>query len=373
MAERILILGTTGVSKSTAIANLRKYRESLHGCANFEHFNLEDFIIEKNRISVFRYLDTEYDQQIQYWLKGWDGLITKLNECKDQNVLLSMHSVLARRWYGTRSPVRLERVVKDFNPTIIITLINDVYLQWHTTHEHAGRENHIGKPSLEQLLQARRSEIFFGDLIARQVTANDPPPYPPHYVISVWHPARVLDRVLFRESLKTVYLSFPISKPRKLKLAGDDTGVREMNSVLSTVSELDLRAHDIATFCPLTIDEYPLLMAESKELSVGCDESEILTVFETKTRWNTRDFYGEETLLITDDLPEEIKIPEEQINHAEGMIKADVGIRDYRLVEQSESLAVLNPVFKTTDGDFKFARGVYDEIRFAIKKEIPIY
>ncbi|MBT9165002.1 MAG: hypothetical protein DDT23_01013 [candidate division WS2 bacterium] len=385
MSVRALILGTTGVNKDTALGNFKRYRETQYGEVNFEHLNLEKIILEKNGIKIFDYLDADEDEQISYWLKGWSELKQRLNHYTDIDLLLSMHAVLVRRSYGTRSPVKIKRIVEDFKPTIIITLIDDVHIKWYWTHNRAAqrKQKYLGKPTLEQLLQARRSEILIGDLITKQIT--DDSPYPPHYVISVWHPARVLDRIIFRKPLTTAYLSFPISKPRKLKLAGDPSGENEINGILKRVSDFESKEHNIALFCPLTIDEYPLLKLLDDPVVKAYDEEigeeKDFRVFQMENRWNIRDFYGRETLLLTDDskLQGEIKIPiidkVDEVSDVGGMIRTDVGIRDYRMIRQSNCMAVFDPVFKTAAGEFKFARGVLNEIEYAqkLKRKIPIY
>lgn len=383
MVERVLVLGTTGVDKDYALDNLKGYREDQYGEAGFEHINLEDdFILKKNRIKIFDYLDADEDEQVKYWLKGWNELKNILKNYKDKNLLLSMHSVLVHRSYGTRSPIKVKNIVEDFEPTMIVTFIDDVYIKWHRTQKRAGRQEYIGKPTLEQLLQGRRSEILIGDLLAKQTTEDS---YPPHYVISVWHPARVLDRIIFRRPLATAYMSFPISKPRKLKSAGDISGEEEINGVLKRVSEFESHNHDIAFFCPLTIDEYPLLNAPRIDKNGNLvakleDKVKYFRAFQMNNRWNVRDFYGNATTLLSNDreLPKAINVEfigkDDEVSNVKGMIRTDVGIRDYRMIRQSDFLVVINPFFKTVGGEFKFAKGVRNEIEYAqkLKRGVPI-
>lgn len=374
MVQRILVLGTTGVNKDFALQNLSKYRTELHSNEGFEHLNLEDFILKENGIEIFNYLDADEDQQVRFWIKGWKGLKSKIKSCKDKNILLSMHAILARRSYGTRSPMKIECIINDYKPTKLITLISDVYLMWHRTHEYAGRRKYLGKPTLEELLQARRSEILVGDILAKQAAKEDP--YPLHYVISVWHPVRVLYRVIFHRNPSTVYLSFPISRPRELKLHGDPSEEKEINKNLEAISKFEVDHPDFIFFCPLTIDEYPLLKA-AKVSKKDKNKTFYFREFKMENRWNVRKFYGKVDLLIDEsDLPEKIIIPDEEVEHVAGMIKTDVGIRDYRMVSQSsKGMVVLNPVSKGVDEEYAFSEGVNNEIEYALRlnRERPIY
>jgi hypothetical protein len=281
-----------------------------------------------------------------------------------------MHAVLARKEYGTRSPIKVARIIQDFNPTKIVTLIDDVYLQWHRTQEYASTIEYIGEPTLEQLLQARRDEILLGDLLTKQTTKEHP--FPPHYVVAIWHPARVLNKILFgKPSLKMVYMSFPIAAPREALEKKDDSLMKEINEILRKVSDFEAHNPNITFFCPLTIDEKPIVRKCVPEKGKNKDGNEICyNIFDTKERWNVRDFYGKETILLSDgnDLPDKIRIPEEQIKHASGFIEADVPTRDYRLVMQCKHLAVFNPKMGKD-----VSPGVYNEISLALDNEFPTH
>lgn len=262
----------------------------------------------------------------------------------------------------------------SIEPTIVINLIDDVYLMWDRLQSYAGENKYLGTPTLLQLLQARRSELLIGDLIANQEKDK----IIKHYTISAWHPARLLSKILFGvDTLKCVYMSFPIAKPRSFIMdKGDTSLVKELNEILRRAVEYESHNKNLAFFCPLTIDEYPIVKAV--ERANGEDRVGDNLKFNTKSRWDVRRFYSEfvgdddKEILLTDDsdIPEQILIPEEQIEQAKGFIVDDVAVRDYRLVRQSDYLAVFNPVL---NGEDEISGGVYNEIELALSEVIPIH
>ncbi|MBI3755263.1 MAG: hypothetical protein HY265_03775 [Deltaproteobacteria bacterium] len=361
MTKRILLLGTTGVEKSDAVKNLVKFAETQIGFGKLELVDFEkEYILRKNNIEIHSYLDAEKYRQRDYWLEGWKQFKTWHKKNKDKDVLLSLHGVLTRsiNWKGIRSPVDINCFI-DFAPNIIITLIDDVYLKWFRTTDRSKGSLYKGKPTLEQLLDARRAEIFLGDLIANHITSQ-----PKHYVVAVQHPARILYRLLFGDGkVKSIYLSFPISGPRRLLEKNNRSGIKEINAFLEIANDFENRTPQAVCFCPLTIDEFPLLSAMEKQK----DKSGQI-IFKMQNRWNVREFWDKEELLTNEKaFPKTITLPKDEIEKVKGLIEADVGARDYRLVLQSTRLAVYNPWFKN-----KETGGVRNEIQLACANEIPV-
>ncbi len=360
MPERILLLGSTGVAKGEVVTNLNKYAQTQSFPVDFLHIDFEKDCIREKRplLKMHNYLDADRDRQKLYWQQGWECVEPKCQDNSDKHILLSLHGVLTRLATGTRSPLDLNSIF-NFSPTKIITLIDDVYSKWYRTEKRAVGAPYKGTPTLEQLLDARRKEIFLGDLIAHNIS-----PSVRHYIFSVCHPARTLYRLLFLNDTEIipVYLSFPISGPRELLDEGDDSGIREINEFLQKASYYESQNSKAVFFCPLCIDELPLLKADKVE-----KDGDDYRVFKLHNRWSTTGFYGDE-ILLTDHsaFPEEIVIPGEQVEHAAGFIKRDVALRDYKLIEQSDQLAIFNPWFKG-----KETSGVRNEIKVASFNDIP--
>jgi len=359
--KRILVLGATGVNKSTVIKNICNASPTYNPTVyDFE----KDFIFIKGLLgeSPNDYLDAKPISQRDIWLKGWNRCIKAINKTNGDIILL-MHGVLTRPAYSTRSPICLEKLM-EFAPTGVINLIDDIYSMWYNTEQRSKGMNHVGRPTPEQLLAARRSEIFLGDIIANYREDVQPP----HYILAVRHPAIIGHRLLFEaDKHRKVYLSFPISGPRAKLAKNDRSGIEEINEFLRTAHSFQNNVdNNVVFFCPLTIDELPLQKAF--KAAAAAKQKEV--VFDIKDRWNVKDFYARTTLMAGEGIPmgQEISIPCNAVEECHGLILNDVSTRDYRLIIQSDCLAVYNPVF-----DGQVSNGVLREIQFAMFNRIPVF
>jgi hypothetical protein len=271
--------------------------------------------------------------------------------------------VIARNIYGVRSLVDVE-LIRAFVPTHVITLLDDVYLGWWRTQRRAGDLAYIGQPTPLQLLDARHAELLVGDLICRHLKLCRGRSIP-NWLVATRHPARVLNRLLFSEPerLLPIYLSFPISDPRRLASNGDSSGVREVNAFLQQAAAVERQNPRVVCFCPVTIDELPWLAC----LRDGSQPDEDV-VFETSNRWNVADFYGNTEILMAEGQPTQIMIKDSELRASEGMIRGDVAVRDYRLIKQSQRIVVFNPCFQGN-----LSSGVDNEITFALSLYLPVH
>ena len=182
-------------------------------------------------------------------------------------------------------------------------------------------------------------------------------------MVSVLHPARVLDRLLFGdEDLRTVYLSFPISGPRKRQRDfSDNTAIQQVSEFVARAAELERTHKNVVSFCPLAIDELPLTVESTVEIKqIAGKDVEHVRFRPSSRRWSVSDLWGNDILLGTV-IDETMSIPKKQVVECTGAIENEVGVRDYRLLSQSQSLAVFNPVF-----DGRRPRGVAAEMWRAV-------
>lgn len=354
MSRRVLLLGVTGVDKGLALNQLKEYKETL----TTQNLNSTDFMKQfiEPEIGLQDFLDSVEDRQRYTWQRGWTNFAKELPG-PEEDAILSLHGVLVRPLYGIRTPIDLESL-KQFQPDTIITLIDDVYMMWYRTQERAAVEESVGRPTLEQLLTARRAELFLGDIIRNYCGIKRL-----NTLIAVNHPARVLDRLLSGPAnLKRVYLSFPISGPRRDLESGDDLGINQIDAFLRQAAAFEQKNPGFVFFCPLTIDELPLL-----KLLKGSRRKKMVE-FHTANRWDVRRFWRDETLLTSrPDPPINLQLKREDVDLAEGLIRADVATRDYRLVMQSDSVVVFNPWYAG-----KETGGVGNEIRCALLHTKPV-
>lgn len=365
--ERVLLLGNTGVEKETAINKLKQYRENIKSKGSLQYVSFESNL----DTDLLPYLDSNEDAQRRHWLRAWDRTAQELKDIEAEIVILGMHGVLTRSIYGSRSPAIVRRIVEDFRPTKIISLIQDVYIHQYRTSRRAGEKDYKGKPDSVQLLEARRSSIFLGDLINNQSSAQGIPIN--HYTISAWHPAQVLNSVLSDYSHSSVYLAFPITEPRERLREGDGTLKNTLNEKFQKIYNYSFqRDTEVFFFTPLTIDEYPYSEL-LKSLDICTDEEQNVT-FDMNERWSIRDFIEYKEPLLTEEssIPSNItlEVSGRESASTPGLISADVRYRDYKLVRQSDYVGVVNPIFP---GMTEISGGVDNEIQHAFRNATPVH
>ena len=363
MGKRAFLLGTTGVDKSTVLQRITDYRRKRH---DYDISKLATLDFEREFVrpdyDLHSYLDANANDQRSIWRGAWQKLMEFVNGNPDKDIILAMHGVLVRPLYGTRSPLDIGQL-KQFEPTSIVTLIDDVYTKWHRTEERAAGREYKGRPSLMALLDARRDELFLGDVLASNLSSTGQ--NLTNYAVAVHHPVRVLDRLIFGTSRpKSYYLSFPISGPRRLAAEGDPEGINEVDDFLRCATQFEKNNDSAVCFCPLTIDELPLRAALD-----ASDPDGDLVCLKRGSRWDVRQFYSDESLLTDPDvLPKELNLPRKDVAQAIPLLQWDVRLRDYRLVLQSRNLVVFNPIF-----DGKKTGGVENEIYCALNHLIPVH
>lgn len=304
MPKKILVLGITGVDKKKAIGKLLsfyKYERGVEDAPRVVDFETQ---YVQNITELHEYLDDKERAQRSTWDEAWDDFVED-NKDYDKDLFLLIHGVIVRKLYGFRSPLNFEKL-RQWKPTDVITLIDDTYMSWFTTQKRAGGLEWKGKPTLEQLLTARRVETHMGDLIAKDCGARK---HTRNYMLAVRHPARVLYRLIYGPSTKPIYLSFPISGPRKMERErreeeGALDGMNEVNTFIEKAAKFEQNNPNVCCFCPLAIDELPLegIYKEVKDPSEATSKMDIQTI--TRRRWDVNNFWHEDSgsnVLLTDD------------------------------------------------------------------------
>lgn len=356
--KRVLVFGITGIDKSLALKRLRDHCEADGRPIHIVSFESEFLFSDgqgQGSIPRNSFLDADPRRQREEWSRAWSRLADSIAPEDDRDIILSLHGCYIRGHYGSRW-ILDPNAVADFSPQLIITLIADVYDMWWRTESRAGGANWKGRPSLEQLVLGRRFEVAVADQVALAASCR-------HLVLAVGHPRETLARLIFKPRVKVVYLSFPISEPRRMAEKNDTTGLNAVSEFIAYAHRRQIACQRLACVCPLAIDELPFVrsLKDSKEGSVEFARDSL--------RWNLQDFWpGDEQL----GLPAEAScgFPLEQVKNACGSIVSDVTWRDYRLVEQADCLAVYNPVFNNSG---RISRGVQNEIDFATRLDRPVY
>lgn len=379
MHQRILLLGCTGINK-IEVANKIRDRGNRRG--------REVKVIDFERSYVKRALDFPnlsslltmniYDLT-RLWDNAWN-IFTKEHPQINNNVsevyVLSLHGVFVDSVSGIRVASNIEKICQEFKPDLVITLIEDVYNIWWRTEARVPAGSHELRPTLEQLLMARRAETIVGDYIVASLYrySRSIGEKVRHVMLSVNHPVQVLERLIFDEALP-VYISFPISAPRRLMGHHQQEKQNLGEQIVHAINEfhhLALKAQATSTslsyISPLAIDELPF----GKVVSSSTKGTEFINFDVSNSRWSLDNLWGN-TPLLSAPPPPPTPIKSEEVEDVQGLIKTDVGWRDARLALQSRFLAVFSPVMPQTDGTYDKARGVIAEIEYAIANTIPCY
>ena len=369
--KRVVLLGATGLRKREVAERLAHWTERDLG----HRFRIIDFEKEyltnrqKRRQPLPSFLAMSVAQQHDEWQKAWadleqDGLTDEASE----NRILLVHASIVRGDYGVRCACQADRIA-TYAPETIVTLIDDVHNLWWQTEARAHGEYHRGRPTLEQLIMARRCEQLIGDVISLQTR-----PPARHLVLAALHPVSTLGNYIFTGS-KLVYLSFPITRPREMQQQGDPRGVDAVNGFLERAYDVQRSSRGSVFVNPLSIDELQLGQAFSDEdcqTTVIEDGKEVEAVrFDLAERWNLDHLWERDDCLSPGPIPEENRNPlfKWQLEDALGLIRSDVGWRDFRLVMQADALAVFSPVMARG----RLSRGVKAEIRAACAQMTPVY
>ena len=127
-----------------------------------------------------------------------------------------------------------------------------------------------------------------------------------------------------------------------------------------------------AFICPLAIDELPLVL-ELPALDEA-SEDQVQNFDRDAMRWNLPSIFGNGTPLCGR-VPtgQHRPFPLKQLHEAAGLIRGDVGWRDFRLVMQDDLLAAFSP-FMTVDGTrLDASGGVNDEITYQMTLNKPSF
>ena len=307
-----------------------------------QHLNVRNWTV---------FLAQDIAQQATTWRRGWDDLKRELD---GETTVLALHATYISGPLGLRSPVHLPSICDDFKPTLIVSLIDDVFQMWSRTEDRAAGQEIRGRPSFEQLAAARRAEQLLGDLILSH-TGNSGAR---HILCAAGNNLDALINLMVFDAPVT-YLSFPISAPREMSKGGDNSFVEIINDAHRRAAVRMTQDRDRAFITPLSIDELPLI---SKTESADQNVNGIMFDCEND-RWKLADLWGNSELPILPSLTGTRTFPKEQIEMAFGALRTDVGWRDRRLVLQSSSLAIVCP---KPPHENRVTRGVNEEIQTAV-------
>ena len=331
---RILFTGQTGIDKKAQLQGLRDYCAQ-RGKTIDAVFNIGDMMYEESQksgttLKEGKILDLPLAQLGALRLGAFNlirnGLV-RAQGAGPQNVFVNSHAVF--RWNNRLFRAFELPEVRDLQPDIIVTLIDDVEAVKMRLDEfkESGALPPDTKYSLKDLLVWREEEMLASDILSSVLGV-------PHYVLGVSleeevssTPLDVVYHLMFEPWRKTAYVSYPISE------------ARARPEIWEKVTRYRRLARSYLTaFDPLMIDEKRLLDAlqhappEAREL-----ECTVLGKTVTLDRG--------EIEAIRDDI--------------DGQVVA----RDLKLIDQAEMVVAYFP--SRADGNPLIAGGVQSEVEHA--------
>jgi len=280
-----------------------------------------------------------------------------------------------------------ERLLGQFQPDVVITLIDDIYDVYWRLSEPGGLYDPIPNVEtvrhferLSQILQWRSNEILLTDHLVEAAFRGDVQAF----VLAVKHPIATAERLIYEQPERFFYLSHPISQPRRMQRDHQESDAEQLIKEVQNVAD-SLRQQGIV-FEPTTIDELRFATVESPEGSgktkIPCllkrwpmEDGHRLLWVPPERRGNPLDPEG--IFASPDDdavarilfdpsaapgdrgVARKLLTASELVRHLYEEIGKQVNSRDHRLVEQSDCLVVYRPVFAGHSSD-----GVLQEIGY---------
>jgi len=365
MAERasnkvFLFFGTTGTEKKEALSRLGEWVQK-QGQPEPLRVDLEDKIEELyGKDLLYQYLDqTNPSHQRIDWKEAFNRVSGEVEqERQRRDVYIAMHGALIRKDYGVRSAIAFEKVA-SLKPDAIITLIDDVFVNWHYTERRAASGQYQkGRPTLSQLLAGRRHEILISDLVVNFLEDKFGRPRKPHYVLALRHSVETLGRLLYRKNPKRVYVSFPISTPRARQQQGDYSPMNKINGLLQEALKFQEARGNLVLFLPVTMDE---MLVKELASTISSELGETDTIELTLSRrWPIPEVLGP-ILRNEAAMPTTIKMPTQQVVSIAGLIDDEIRTHDFRMIDQAQKVLVLSQYCEKEKSS-----GVSAEIAYAV-------
>lgn len=295
------------------------------------------------------FLKQPHQRQTQRWRETFLDLCQRFDHAQTDHHFLGVH--LTYRYEQIPTSTADLKLLADWKPDCIVTLIDDAYCMRQRIHDGG-----YTSFTLNELLLWRAEEVLLGDVLARTTNPEKPPP---NFVVSVKHPAAMLARLLFKlDDIVRLYLSYNISSTRGQEVTR------------KTTDTFRQRMHDqvnCAAFDPLTIDELPPVLRIPQEYDSAATFAYDATIAEQ--RWPILNPDG--ALSADDDLTVRypLPIPFRELKDSQSAIDAQVKTRDIRMVDQAHYLVVYRP---TLSGEPKLSSGVQGEVNHAAESGCPV-
>jgi len=356
---RALFLGTTGLEKTSVLEQIADIacKEKFELITGLKHQDAKKYIriydIDKQistkigSLNYASFMDGKVRQhQKEVWKKELESVLKEIRNENPKHVFLSIHGVYYR--YNNYFSLIDKDLLAQFNPTVIVTLIDDIYDVAYKVTEKEKNYSTNSSCTLSEALGWRTIEIFMGDFLSENLFINPESAgiadniinglpnevkrlfkiHIPHFVMAVKHNPRMLYRLLFDRKKLVLYASFPITSTRT-----DPKKIDEINEFKKKLEE-KYTVLDPATIDELVIKEKTKVESEYVQMKANNaieKECDGLVLFKR--------LHGNYSRSTT--YPPNLDLKE--LFSLQQAIKKQVEKRDYRMVAQSEDVVAYRP------------------------------
>lgn len=321
------------------------------------------------------------------WSKAFARLMEE-SASEQGDAYLCLHTVFYHQ--TTReffSPIDTE-MVKAWRPSIVVTVIDDIQdclerlraegeMFSESTYAQAGIDGfHNAVQHMQTLYDWRASEVLAAERLAADLEV-------PHFCVAAKHPAETLASLVYEKDRQVCYISHPISEPRRQLNAGNTEGFRRFCEGLERTCSRLRRA--VVLIEPTTIDELRLRGCDGPDGRVFLPKHTARWPVHNDAMWARPDatdrdpldpgaYFSDELLsryseykgrqgteaevdLASEIVP--VEIAARLLTALVTNMKAQIDARDHKLVEQTQGLIVLRPIYRGNVSD-----GVLEEIRY---------
>ena len=327
---RVIFTGQTGINRSKEILkNLALFALKTEGCPedlnsskSQEHLMIYSLNEElKNLgINIISFLDDQNPiAKADVWKRAFNNILSRIKDEKPKHTFLSMHHIFYR-YSSFFSPVDWD-LIKDFQPDIFITLIDDIFSIWKRINSRDKKSPSGSYFRLRELASWRSAEILMTDFLAKCLF---PGKSIKNYVVAAKHPTQMLYRLLFEPEKLLVYVAFPITSTRK-----DSKKVDEINKFRMELHE------KFTVFDPVTIDEDVLrILLNNKQPGKNL-------LIRKNDRWPIPNNWS-----LCEDVNYPIKLKADEAREVVKDIRDHIMLRDFRLIDQVDYFAGYRPNYK---------------------------
>jgi hypothetical protein len=340
------------------------------------------------------------------WIDALDRLLETESPSPGDDVFLAAHTVFYHQ--RTREffvPVNVDRM-KKWGPDVVITLLDDVedcldrlkadgHMFDASAYSYTGLDGFTNAVNNMRLLfDWRAIDILEAERLAIELGV-------PHFCMATKHPLETFASLLYRRACPVIYLSHPISEPRRRLARGEENALADLLRELGVVGQRLRRATTLIE--PTTIDEFRI-----RKFKVATDRTDaqdtVVYLPRHDQRWPTPPdplwvsppsttehpldpggFFPDDTLEAFKTFREQtaqllvsatsqqdregvgslpahlipLEIAANLIGVLVGDITSQIDARDHKLVEQADGLVVLRPVYLGNPSS-----GVLEEMKY---------